>query len=272
MVGNTVQRALRQWTPTHYTKFGSQRLRPALDLLQMVQVPSSATRVVDLGCGPGNVTPFLQEPFPDAVIECVDASESMLAAAKESHQGCPDIEYTLANFESFEPTEPVDVIYSNAALHWVSFDVHRTLLPRLLSFLKPGGVLAFQMPDTRKQPSHVLMGKAALDLGLDVSSVRWVTNEVDSDAYYKLLSPLATDIHLWSTNYTYILPTTTSNVHPVVDFVSSTGLAPYVDALSADDRPRYMEKYSELIAQAYPTQDDGVVLAPYNRFFCVVTK
>ncbi|CAK4628839.1 unnamed protein product [Aphanomyces euteiches] len=116
------------------------------------------------------------------------------------------------------------------------------------------------------------MGKAALDLGLDVSSVRWVTNEVDSDAFYKLLSPLATDIHLWSTNYTYILPKTTSNVHPVVDFVSSTGLAPYVDALSADDRPRYMEKYSELIAQAYPTQDDGVVLAPYNRFFCVVTK
>ena len=81
---------------------------------------------------------FDRERFPDAVIQCVDASESMLAAAKESHRDLQGIEYTLANFESFDPKQPVDVIYSNAALHWVSFDVHRTLLPRLVSYLKPG--------------------------------------------------------------------------------------------------------------------------------------
>ncbi|KAF0717497.1 Aste57867_2259 [Aphanomyces stellatus] len=268
-----VQRALRAWSPSHYLQFASQRLRPALDLLNLVNVPPTATTVVDLGSGPGNLTPFLRERFPTATIECVDASDSMLAAAAATHKelGLADVRYTQANFESFEPSSPVDVIYTNAALHWVSFDVHTRLLPRLVSFLKPGGVLAIQMPDSRKMPSHQLMGQAAADLGMDVSSARWVTTEADAGAYYKLLAPLGSEIHLWSTEYVYTM-TASSDSHPVVDFVSSTGLGPYLNALEPSQHPAFLAKYTQLIANAYPVLPNGVALVPYRRFFCVLTK
>ncbi|ETV95096.1 hypothetical protein H310_11379 [Aphanomyces invadans] len=273
MPASSAPRVLRSWTPSHYMKFGAQRLRPALDLLQAIQLPSTASDVVDLGCGPGNLTPFLRERWPDATIQCVDASQSMLTSAKESHvaQGLDNVEYVQGNFESFHSDAPIDVIYSNAALHWVSFDVHRTLLPRLLSFLKPGGVLAFQMPDTRQQPSHVLMGEAAKHVGFDVSKVRWVTTDVNADAYYNLLRPLASEVHLWSTEYVYQLAGG-EGVHPVVDFVSSSGLGPYVDALTPSQRPVFMDTYKDLIATAYPRLEDGTVLLPYKRFFCVVVR
>ncbi|KAF0751821.1 hypothetical protein AaE_006244 [Aphanomyces astaci] len=260
-------------------KFGSQRLRPALDLLQLVHDLPSAANVMDLGCGPGNITPFLRfvailDRWPAARIHCVDASQSMLTSARQSHVGLglDRIEYVHGNFESFRSDIPVDVIYSNAALHWVSYNVHETLLPRLLSFLKPGGAFAFQMPDTRQQPSHVLMGEAANQLNLDVSNVRWVTTDVNADAYYKLLRPLTRDIHLWSTEYVYQLEAQDNNIHPVVDYVSSTGLAPYVDALTPAQRPAFMDTYHELIAKAYPVQEDGRVLLPYKRFFCVAVQ
>ncbi|RHY53929.1 hypothetical protein DYB38_004571 [Aphanomyces astaci] len=253
MASSTAPRVLRSWKPSHYMKFGSQRLRPALDLLQLVHDLPSAANVVDLGCGPGNITPFIR--FVAILSPCLDR-----------------IEYVHGNFESFRSDIPVDVIYSNAALHWVSYNVHETLLPRLLSFLKPGGALAFQMPDTRQQPSHVLMGEAANQLSLDVSNVRWVTTDVNADAYYKLLRPLTRDIHLWSTEYVYQLEAQDNNIHPVVDYVSSTGLAPYVDALTPAQRPAFMDTYHELIAKAYPVQEDGRVLLPYKRFFCVAVQ
>ncbi|RHY56352.1 hypothetical protein DYB34_005323 [Aphanomyces astaci] len=284
MASSTAPRVLRSWKPSHYMKFGSQRLRPALDLLQLVHDLPSAANVMDLGCGPGNITPFIR--FVAILSPCLDR-----------------IEYVHGNFESFHSDIPVDVIYSNAALHWVSYNVHETLLPRLFntlattfptvhllarglsailyttsymntmtSLLQQGGAFAFQMPDTRQQPSHVLMGEAANQLNLDVSNVRWVTTDVNADAYYKLLRPLTRDIHLWSTEYVYQLEAQDNNIHPVVDYVSSTGLAPYVDALTPAQRPAFMDTYHELIAKAYPVQEDGRVLLPYKRFFCVAVQ
>ena len=220
----------------------------------------------------------------------------MLASARTAHAGVVDnVLYSQADFESFSIAEPVDVIFSNAALHWVSYDVHKVLLPRLFSLLKPGivhphspasidehgllgGVLAFQMPDTRAQASHVLMPEAARAVGVDISGVRWVTTEQDTSTYYRLFADIARPetIHLWSTEYTQVLASrdsTTKCHHPVVDFVSSTGLGPYVNAITdAAVRETFLQEYASRIAAAYPAEADGRVLFPFKRFFCVVQK
>ncbi|KDO17742.1 hypothetical protein SPRG_16467 [Saprolegnia parasitica CBS 223.65] len=259
----TTTRAARAWAPSHYLKFESSRLQPALDLLQRIHVPNNVASIVDLGCGTGNITPFMRERWP----------QHAFIASTRRPTCWPD-------FETFSVAEPVDIIFSNAALHWVSFGVHKVLLPRLFSLLKPGGVLAIQMPDTRVQASHVLMPEAARALGVDIAGVRWVTTEEDPLAYYGLFAAIARPdhIHLWSTEYTQVLVPASRDEeptyrHPVVYFVSSTGLGPYVHAI--DDRnvrEAFLHEYASRIAAAYPVQADGHVLFPFKRFFCVVQR
>ncbi|OQS03098.1 trans-aconitate 2-methyltransferase [Thraustotheca clavata] len=271
-------RTARAWAPKQYLCFESNRLRPALDLLERISIDHDVKTIIDLGSGTGNITPFMLERWPTARILCVDSSLDMLESAKNAHEKVFDknaqIEYLQADFESFKCDEPVDLIFSNAALHWVSFDVHRTLLPKLMSYVKPGGCIAFQMPDTRQQASHVLMSKAADKIAQDVSQVRWVTTDMDPDEYYKLLvsdtNPLT--MQLWTTEYIQLLEKKEGS-HPVVDFVSSTGLGPYVNAISEPSaKEAFKAAYAELISQAYPVQPNQTVLFPFKRFFCIAYR
>ena len=73
-------RSASAWDPAQYLQFANERLRPARDLL--AQTPLSApARVVDLGCGAGNVTAILQQRFPQAEVVGVDGSVKSLATA-----------------------------------------------------------------------------------------------------------------------------------------------------------------------------------------------
>src|ERR1039458_9223676 len=142
--------AAASWDPTQYLRFSNERLRPALDLL--AQVPLTAPeRVVDLGCGAGNVTAILRQRFPDSDTLGVDGSDAMLAKASEAAPGC---RFVQGDFSTWTPEVAPDLIYSNAALHWVS--QHETLFPRLVSLLAPGGVLAVQMPAMHDAPLRTL--------------------------------------------------------------------------------------------------------------------
>jgi len=77
------------WDPTQYLAFGDERLQPALDLLSRIPLDSPET-VLDLGCGPGNVTRELKGRWPNAAFTGVDSSSEMLEHAREQD---PDIEW-----------------------------------------------------------------------------------------------------------------------------------------------------------------------------------
>ena len=131
------------WDPTQYLKFGNQRLRPALDLLG--QIPLQAPgRVVDLGCGAGNVTWFLAERWPQAQVTGVDGSAEMLDKARSAEPRLSTVRWAQADMSVWQAGTPVELIYSNAALHWLPD--HDVLFPRLIKQLQAGGVLAVQMP------------------------------------------------------------------------------------------------------------------------------
>jgi len=125
------------WDPKIYMKFGAERTRPAAELLARIET-DSPSRVADLGCGPGNSTALLAARWPDAQIEGIDNSPEMLADARASGVRARFVE---ADVSSWSPDAACDVIYSNATLQWVPD--HATLLQRLMSFLAPGGWLAF---------------------------------------------------------------------------------------------------------------------------------
>src|SRR5271155_5591038 len=147
--------ALNDWNAQQYLKFEDERTRPPRDLL--AQVPLRMARMaVDLGCGPGNSTELLVERYPDATVTGLDSSSDMLRQARKRLPRCAFIEADLA---SWNPREPVDLLFANAVFQWVPD--HQMAMKRVIEGLPQGGVLAAQMPDNTREPSHVLMQELA---------------------------------------------------------------------------------------------------------------
>jgi len=135
-----------RWDPGQYLRFEDARGRPFADL--MARVPAVAPDlVVDLGCGPGNLTRTLGERWPEADVVGVDSSPEMVERARADGEA-PRLRFQVADLREWEPERPVDVLTSNATLQWVPG--HLGLLARLVTAVRPGGWLAFQVPVLRE--------------------------------------------------------------------------------------------------------------------------
>lgn len=246
------------WDPVQYLKFSDARVRPALDLLARVNVADPAL-VYDLGCGPGTVTRLLAERWPEADVVGLDSSPEMLSRALEGR-----VRWQHGDVADWTPPAPVDVIYSNAALHWL--DGHAQLFPRLLGFLKPGGVLAIQMPHNHGAPSHTCMVDAAQAgpwKDTVVPALR-AAPVADPSFYYDVLAPVASSLDIWETDYIQVM----DGDNPVVAWTKGSALRPLLEAagVAAD---AFEADYATRIANAYPKRPDGKTLFPFKRLFLV---
>ncbi len=249
------------WNPELYRRFERERTRPARDLLAAVELTDPA-QVVDLGCGPGNSTELLAERFPGASITGLDSSEAMLAQARTR---LPQTRFQQADIATWQPGAPQDLIYANAALHWVPG--HTALIPRLFSLLAPGGALAFQVPDNRDEPSHRLMREvaAAGPWAAKLAQAGERLQVLPAAAYYDLLAPTAARVEVWRTVYHHPM----EDAAAIVNWVRSTGLQPFLAPLDESERPQFLALYEAAIAQAYPVQADGQRLLLFPRLFVV---
>jgi trans-aconitate 2-methyltransferase len=251
------------WNPGTYLAFADQRTRPAADLLARVPAENPA-RVIDLGCGPGNSTGLLAARWPHARLEGLDSSAEMLAQARAG--GVP-ADWVLADLARWTPAAPYDVIFSNATLQWVPDQ--DALLPRLMSFVKPGGVFAFQVPVNFNAPSHVLLWETAAD-------PRWkekLTGIPETERgvpalYYDILKPQASALDIWQTEYLQVM----DGDDAVYRWISGTALRPYVQALEGAERAAFITDYKAKLNAAYPRRADGSTLFPFQRLFVVATK
>lgn len=249
------------WNPDQYLLFSDHRLRPALDLLSQVHLFSPMT-IYDLGCGAGNVTTLLSQRWNSAIVAGVDSSEEMLAAAKKEH---PAIEWMHGEISEFAPASKGNLIFSNAALHWL--DDHETLFPKLLNQLRPGGVLAVQMPNNFSAPSHqTLYDLAQSDKWLDKLGHLVRPAPVHNiDWYYDLLTPMVAKLNIWETTYFQVL----EGKNAVLEWTRSTALRPFLNALDGEDISSFEQEYAELLLEAYPQREDGATLYPFSRLFIV---
>ena len=251
---------MASWDPVTYLRFGDERSRPFFDLVARIDA-SAPTTVVDLGCGPGQLTARLADRWPDATVVGVDSSPEMIAKARghtSEHVG-----FVLADLRSWRPVLPVDVIVSNAALQWVP--QHRSLLPTFLSSLTEGGWLAFQVPGNFDEPSHRLLRGLASDprFAPATRGVEWPAAGEPID-YVSDLAALGCRVEAWETTYFHVL----SGPDPVFDWISGTGARPVLESLADDQRAQFVGEYKALLRQAYPAQPYGTVL-PFRRIFVV---
>jgi trans-aconitate 2-methyltransferase len=248
------------WNPSVYLAFADERTRPAADLLARVPVDDPKT-VADLGCGPGNSTALLAARWQNAKVQGIDSSPQMIEAAKASGIKA---DFVVADVTTWRPDAPIDAIFSNATYQWI--DGHHRLLPRLMGFVAKGGAFAFQIPNNQNAPSHSLMRDVAAQgpWADKLANVRGVFIET-VNTYFDILSPHAVSLDIWTSEYLHVL----DGEDAVFKWVSGTGLRPYLDALTEDERPIFTREYKARLNIAYPRRPDGKTLFPFSRLFAV---
>jgi len=138
-----------QWNPVQYNKFREQRMQPFFDLLALIR-PRPGMRVIDLGCGTGELTALLAERLPDAQVLGVDSSAAMLEqAAPRAGERLTFAQQDAAAIEDFSA---YDLVFSHAALQWIPDN--EGLMRRILGSLRPGAQVAVQLPNNELHPSH----------------------------------------------------------------------------------------------------------------------
>lgn len=252
------------WDPAQYLKFAGPRIQPAIDLLARVPL-AAPVRIVDLGCGAGNVTALLARRWPDAAIVGVDDSAPMLARARAE---LPQVRWQLGSVADWTPEAPVDLVFSNAALHWLP--EHPRLFGRLVDGLAPGGVLAVQMPRNFHAPSHTLVADVAREGPWRERLAPLLRPPpVASPAdYFDWLAPRAAALDLWETEYLQVL----EGDDPVKEYTKGSYLRPFLDALAPDERPAFEADYAARVRAAYPRRADGRTLFPFRRLFLLLRR
>jgi trans-aconitate 2-methyltransferase len=252
------------WDPARYLRFAGERARPFADLTARIDAGAPST-VVDLGCGEGALTASLSHRWPGALVTGVDSSATMLAAAA-AHAVPGRVEFAAGNVEDWAPDDPVDVVVSNAVLHWVPG--HDRLMAGWAAQLAPGGWLAVQVPGNFRAPTHTLLR------GLCRSS-RWSTQVaaaapdvdavLDPAGYYDVLTDAGLAADVWETTYLHVL----TGDDPVLAWVRSTVLRPVLAMLDEDDAAELTAVYAAALREAYPPRSDGTTLLPFRRIFAV---
>lgn len=260
--------ARRTWDDKQYLRFGDERTRAARELLARVPAfdspdATAPLEIVDLGCGPGNSTALLAARWPLAQVRGVDHAPAMLARAR---QDCPRATFEEADLTTWEPRQPVDVLFANAVFHWLPD--HAALFPRVFSWLRPGGVLAVQMPRNFHEPSHRLMRELPGPWSEAVAAFKFLNPVREPAYYYDLLAPHAAGVDVWQTTYEHVL----ASAGEIVEWVKGAGLRPYLDAAEPAWRAAYLAAYERALETAYPARVDGRRLFSFPRLFLVAVR
>ncbi len=252
------------WDPAAYLSFEDHRLRPALELIARVP-QAEISSMVDLGCGTGNVAAPLLSRWPNATYTGVDSSPEMLGRARDER---PELSWVESDMESWSPDSQVDLVYSNAALHWL--DRHEVLFPRLLDHVSEGGALAVQMPNNFDQPTHTCIAEAVAsqDWSADLNTLLRSQPVHDPTWYYDVLAPLSSNVDIWST--TYLQPL--SGPDPIVTWTSGSVLRPILSALPEVEQKQFLSRYRRALDGHYAMQSDGKTVLAFTRLFIVATS
>src|SRR3954447_19174020 len=231
------------WNPDTYDKFQSERSAPFVNLLGLVAV-REGLRVVDLGCGTGELTRRLADVLPGSNVLGIDNSPQMLERAEKEAR--PGLRFELAAIESVRGEW--DLVFSHAAIHWL--EDHPALVPRLLGMMRPGGQLAVQMPSNHGHVTHRLIQEIADEEPFCSALGGWVrrSSVLSIDRYAEILySSGARDITVFEKVYPHVL----EGSDALADWTSGTALVPYFERMPDDLRDRLMEVYRERLRALY---------------------
>jgi trans-aconitate 2-methyltransferase len=242
------------WNPERYARFAAERAQPFHDLLDLVR-PVPGGRVVDLGCGSGELTAELHRRLRAGQTLGLDSSPAMLERARPHEGG--GLRFQLGDIAEFDGGG-WDVVFSNAALQWLPD--HEALFGRLVGALAASGQLAVQMPANFDHPSHVVADELAGEepFRSELGGWRGMAPVAPPEWYALLLDRLGVaEQHVRLQVYLHHL----ADREQVVEWVRGTLLTAYARRLPAELFERFLDRYRERLL---PRLDDG---RPYRYPF-----
>ena len=248
------------WNPELYHKFQSERSAPFYDLLALVDVRPNL-KVVDLGCGTGELTRQLADKLPDSNVTGLDSSPQMLEKAASFAN--PNLVFVVGDQATL--TGEWDLIFSNAALQWS--ENHAELIPYLYGKLAPGGQIAVQIPSNHNHISHQIYRETASEemFKFILNGFQRYAPVLSIDNYARLFFDCgAEDIIVFEKIYAHVL----EDSDAVVDWISGTALVPYFERLGKH-KDAFVQSIREKMRAAMP---DSPVFYPFRRTFFSARK
>jgi len=245
------------WNPTQYERFRDQRSQPFFDLLALVK-PKPAMRVVDLGCGTGELTQELHRQLSASTTIGIDSSASMLERAAAVAGG--GLTFQRAEIESFDWGDAYDLVFSNAALQWVPDN--RKVLAHIARSLAPSGQIAIQVPANDDHPSHAIAAEIAAE-----EPFRTVLGGYQRESY--ILAPEGYAALLDELGFAeqhvrlQVYPHRLSSRDDVVEWVKGTLLLAYQKRLSPDLFDQFLARFRDRLFQKLP--DTRPLFYPFKR-------
>ncbi|HEV2063365.1 MAG TPA: methyltransferase domain-containing protein [Thermoanaerobaculia bacterium] len=245
------------WDPEQYGRFAAERTQPFLDLLALLH-PIPSGRAVDLGCGTGELTRALHERLGAAETLGIDSSAAMLARAKTfARHG---LRFEAGDLAAFAPERAFDVVFSNAALHWVPD--HPRLLERLAAAVAPAGQIAFQVPANFDHPSHTAAEETAREepFADALGGAPHPRHVLAPEAYAALLDRLG---FAEQTVRLQVYGHRLASREEVIEWVKGTLLTDYEKRLPAELFARFLARYREKLFARLP--DERPFFFPFKR-------
>jgi trans-aconitate 2-methyltransferase len=248
------------WNPEQYRRFQADRFAPFEDLLGLVNV-RAGMRVVDLGCGTGELTRRLADVLPESEVTGVDSSPEMLEQARAL--AGERLRFEFGTIEAAAGSW--DLVFSHAAIHWV--DDHGSLVPRLLSLVRPGGQLAVQLPSNHTHPTHTLIAEVAAEEPYRSALGGWNRQSpvLSISEYAELLYESGGGE---ITVFEKVYPSLLDDADALAEWTRGTTLVPYLERLPEQLKEPFMERYRERLRALYPR---GPVFYPFRRTLFAAT-
>jgi len=251
------------WDPALYNKFKKERFAPFLDLQKLIAV-KPGLRVIDLGCGTGELSRKLADSLPGSELLGIDSSDEMLT--ESANFARPNITFRKQKIEdAIRQDETWDLVFSYSALQWV--DYHRALIPKLIQMLNKGGQMVIQMPSNHEHFTHQTIRELAHTYPYNIALDGWArdTPVLSIEEYTTMLfDGGGQDITVYEKIYPHIL----EDANALADWTSGTALVPYLERLPREMHDAFINKYKEGLRRQY---NMSPVFYPFNRILMAAT-
>ncbi|TKC08300.1 methyltransferase domain-containing protein [Pedobacter polaris] len=245
------------WNPKTYNQFKTERYAPFYDILDLIEIKPNL-KVIDLGCGTGELTSMLAEKLPNAKVLGVDSSIEMLNEAKAFASETLSFKQNSIE-EQIDTNQKWDLIFSNAAIQWV--DDHETLFPKIIRLLNPNGQLAIQMPSQTQNALNQILDNLVQEEPYQNSLLGYhrTSPVLKTDAYAQLLFEGGAKT---ITVFEKIYPIIAKSSNDLYDFISGSALPPYLEKLNGEMRENFIAEYKKRIQTRFPKSP---TLYPFKR-------
>lgn len=224
-------------------------------------------KILDLGCGDGSLTSQLADLVPDGRVIGVDASSGMIRTAKQI--GKSNLEFLLLDINALDFADQFDLIFSNAALHWI-LD-HERLLENCYRALVPGGAIRFNFAGQGNCSNFYAVVREAMEID-DYKEYfvgfSWPWYMPPVDAYRRVVGQTRfRDLTVWPENADRFFP----DEGAMIRWIDQPAIVPFLRHMPPDRGKTFRDLVVERMILR-TKQSDGTCFETFRRINVLAYK